>query len=157
VDYSWWDPTAAWWAKAQRADKHIADISAMVAAFNAAKAYEVGREATDDPIWIAFRLHVLTPPPVELLTTIGDALHNLRSSLDSVAYELARRHVAEPMTERQQKAVQFPIRSPRDGIISQRFPKPGVIVDSAREPVPLVARQPFGSKRTRKAPATPRP
>lgn len=70
---------------------------------------EVRREPADTPGTVAFRLHVVRPVPAELSTAIGDALHNLRSSLDSVAYELARRHVGDGMTERQQKAVQFPI------------------------------------------------
>jgi hypothetical protein len=47
--------------------------------------------------------------PVELLTTIGDAVHNMRSCLDSAAHELARQHLGCEMTELLAKASQFPI------------------------------------------------
>jgi hypothetical protein len=67
------------------------------------------REATDRPGGAVFRFHVRQPVPVELVTTIGDAIHNMRSSLDSVAHELARQHAGSNMTERQERATQFPI------------------------------------------------
>jgi hypothetical protein len=53
--------------------------------------------------------------PAQLLTTIGDALHNLRSSLNCFAYELARRHLGDVMTAGQQRAVQFPLSLDRAG------------------------------------------
>jgi hypothetical protein len=120
---SWRDPTAAWWAKADRAQQHIQDIGAMMAAFGQATAFEIRREPTDEPGKVAFRLHVNDPVPVQLLTTIGDALHNMRSSLDSVAYELARRHLGDVMTDNQQGATQFPIcldRAQFDSFLSRR-------------------------------------
>lgn len=104
---SWRDPGAAWWAKAERARKHIQDIEAMVVAFDPATAYEVLRDPSD-PGETALRLRVVRSVPTEMLTTIGDALHNMRSCLDSVAYELAQRY-AGAMTEKEQRAIQFPI------------------------------------------------
>ena len=50
------------------------------------------------------------PIPVHFSTTIGDALHNLRSALDCAAYELARRHVGCDLTEKEELACEFPIR-----------------------------------------------
>jgi hypothetical protein len=110
---TWRDPTAAWWAKAARAQRHIQDIGSKMAAFGHGTAFEIRREPTDEPGKVAFRLHVIKPVPVQLLTTIGDALHNLRSCLDAVAYELARRHLGDVMTDKQQGATQFPICSDR--------------------------------------------
>jgi len=69
---SWWDPSAAWWAKAARAQKHIQDIGALVATLERAAAYEIRREITDQPGRVAFRFHLLKPVPVQLLTTIGE-------------------------------------------------------------------------------------
>ena len=92
----------------------------MAAAYERAAAYEIHREATDIPGQDAYRFHVRAPAPVELLTTIGDALHNMRSCLDSVAYKLARRHLGDQMTSRQQAATQFPISKDRadfDGVL----------------------------------------
>lgn len=108
MDSSWWDQNAAWWAKAQRARTHIQAVASMVISYRAVTAHKVCPEATDSGTTL-YRLRVLKPVPVELLTTIGDALHNLRSCLDSVAFELARRHLGEAMTERQEGAAQFPI------------------------------------------------
>jgi hypothetical protein len=44
-----------------------------------------------------------------MLAGSGDALHNMRSCLDSIAYELARRHLGGNMTGDQEWAVKFPI------------------------------------------------
>ena len=110
---SWRDPTAAWWAKAARALKHIRDADSVASAYESAKPYEIRREATDRPGEVAFRFRLLKPVPVELLTIIGDAIHNMRSSLDSVAFELARQQLRGTMTDRQERAAQFPIAQDR--------------------------------------------
>jgi hypothetical protein len=47
--------------------------------------------------------------PVEISTTIGDILHNLRSALDSLAYEIARRSLDRPMTAEEERACVFPV------------------------------------------------
>jgi hypothetical protein len=106
---AWRHPSAAWWAKAARAQKHIQDVGALVTGLERAAPYQIHREVTDQPGRVAFRFRLLKPMPVHLLTTIGDVLHNLRSCLDSVAFELARRHVGDAMTEKQESAAQFPI------------------------------------------------
>jgi hypothetical protein len=75
---SWRDPSAAWWAKAARAGKHIDDIGYMVGEFEQAKPYQVRREPTEHPDEVAFRFHIDSLIPTKLLTTVGDALHNMR-------------------------------------------------------------------------------
>jgi hypothetical protein len=81
-----------------------------VSDYNPASAYEIVPEPRsgtgEDSHATDLRLKVPRKPPTELLTTIGDALHNLRSCLDSVAF--AMRHTGGTMTEKQQRAVQFP-------------------------------------------------
>lgn len=77
--------------------------------FGESKAYVVLREETDKPNVTAFRFKIIRQVPVQLLTTIGDAVHNMRSALDAVAYELARQHLNGAMTAKQMKSVQFPI------------------------------------------------
>jgi hypothetical protein len=109
VDRSWREPTAAWWAKLERADRHIKEIHSMMDSFDESGAYVVSRERTGRPNVVAFRFEILRQVPAELLTAIGDAVHNMRSALDSVAFELARQHLQGSMTERQEKAVEFPI------------------------------------------------
>jgi hypothetical protein len=105
----WWDRSSAWWAKAARARKHIEDISSMVWAFERSDPYEIRSDPTGQPGELAYRVHVRTSVPPEIVTTIGDALHNMRSCLDSIAFELARQYVGDGIFERQQRAAQFPI------------------------------------------------
>jgi hypothetical protein len=109
---SWWDPAAAWWAKAPRARKHVQDILAMAAQYEMCEPCELVAETTGIANETSYRLRILKPVPVELQTTAGDAFHNMRSCLDSVAYELAARQVGD-LTEKQQLAAEFPIRATR--------------------------------------------
>lgn len=104
------DLDAAWWAKARRAGKHIADLRSMVSQFDPETAYELKCEPAKEPGTAALRFTVRRAVPIEILTTIGDVLHNMRSCLDSVAFELARGHLGEQMTEKQEGDVVFPIR-----------------------------------------------
>src|SRR5579871_7392 len=77
--------------------------------FDESTAFSVSREVTDKPNIVAFRFHIRQEIPVVLLTAIGDAVHNMRSALDAVAYELARQYLNDQMTDKQKGASQFPI------------------------------------------------
>jgi hypothetical protein len=94
----------------------------MAAQYEMCEPYEIVAEPTGIANETAYRLRILKPVPVELQTTAGDAFHNMRSCLDSVAYELAARHVGN-LTEKQQLAAEFPIRANRaefDGFFRER-------------------------------------
>lgn len=41
VDNSWREPRAAWWAKLERANKHISEIYSIMGTFDESKAYAV--------------------------------------------------------------------------------------------------------------------
>jgi hypothetical protein len=110
MDESWRDPTAAWWAKLARARKHVEDVLRIAAQYEMSEPYEIIPEPVGRPGETGYRLHIIRPVPVELQTTAGDAFHNMRSCLDSVAYELAARHVGA-LTEKQQLGAEFPIRA----------------------------------------------
>lgn len=109
MDQSWKDPSAAWWAKVERARKHIQDLGTMVLEFEQSQPHEVAKDRTETPGEVAYRFRVLRTVPSEMLTVVGDALHNMRSCLDSIAYELAHRFVGASMTDKQQTASYFPI------------------------------------------------
>jgi hypothetical protein len=64
---------------------------------------------TDIPGRTEYRLHIHNPMPPEISTTIGDILHNLRSALDSLAYEIALRGVDRPLTAKEERACVFPV------------------------------------------------
>lgn len=109
-DESWLDPTSAWWAKAERANFHLFSLHNLVTEFRASEPYRVIVQPTDAHGRTAYRLRIHQPMPVEISTTVGDVLHNLRSALDSLAYEIARRGLDRPMTTEEEQACAFPIR-----------------------------------------------
>jgi hypothetical protein len=74
------------------------------------RALQVVPPPTDTPGRTEYRLHIHKPVPPEISTAIGDILHNLRSALDSLAYEIALRGRDRPMTKKQERACVFPVR-----------------------------------------------
>src|SRR5215218_10964164 len=55
------------------------------------------------------RVKVLNPPPAAFRPLIGDCLHNFRSALDNLAYELAVAHHRGPLPHPYFKDSEFPI------------------------------------------------
>jgi hypothetical protein len=81
--------TASIRAKIQRAEKHISDLNVEVSAFLATNPYSAIRH--DDPKTGNYELRLWTRDCLpQLLTILGDAIHNLRSALDHLACELVR-------------------------------------------------------------------
>jgi hypothetical protein len=62
-----------------------------------------------------FYCQVLRKPPSELSLIIGDCLHNFRSALDNLVYEIAVRCQRGPLPPKVEKALQFPIHGTRKG------------------------------------------
>jgi hypothetical protein len=108
-DPSWLDRASAWWAKDDRAQNHLRSLDRLVAEFRASEPYTVVPQPTDTPGRTEYRLHIHTPTPPEISTTIGDVLHNLRSALDSLAYEIALRGLDRPITTKEERACVFPV------------------------------------------------
>lgn len=79
---------------------------------------------------ISVRLRADTEPPLSLGVIVGDVLHNLRSALDSAAWETCRRVGVEPEREAQ---VYFPIGvDPRRWSSQAERMLPGVTADRLR-------------------------
>jgi hypothetical protein len=108
IDQSWHDPNAAWWAKLDRAWKHIESLRRVVDAYRAAKPCEIVPEPTDAPGRTAYRVRIRQQVPVVVSTIVGD-VHNMRPALDSVAYEMAVRHLGRTLTRKELVATAFPI------------------------------------------------
>jgi hypothetical protein len=81
----------------------------LVEQFRASQPYSVLHEPTDKPGRVAYRLRITRPVPVAIGTTVGDALHNMRAALESLAFELAGRSHAARLTPAQERASTFPI------------------------------------------------
>jgi hypothetical protein len=100
----WLDRTSAWWAKADRAHYHLRSLHRLVAEFRSSEPYTVVPQPTDTPGRTQYRLQVRTPMPPEISTTHWRHLHNLRSALDSLAYEVALRGLDRPMTTEEERS-----------------------------------------------------
>ena len=82
------DPECPWWAKLRRADNLIAEIEVRLEVLNAAGCgWEILR-ATDAEQAVVYRLQLIEPISADFAVLVADAIHNLRSSLDQVAYQL---------------------------------------------------------------------
>ncbi|GAA4256480.1 hypothetical protein [Dactylosporangium darangshiense] len=114
VDPQWNDPTSSWWAKANRAGEHVESLRRQVDAFRAAAPYSLTPEPTDIPDQLAYRLRLHQPVPVAINTTVGDILSNLRASLESLAFEVARLGHGGVLTPEQEETSTFPIKATPD-------------------------------------------
>src|SRR5690242_8372649 len=107
------DPDAPWWAKLRRAQVHINEVRQRVDALQSAGIWSIEREPTAGADRWAYRFRINQAVPADLLAAVGDAVANMRSALDYVAYELARHHVVETggeMGDEEEAATAFPIR-----------------------------------------------
>ena len=95
------DLDAAWWAKLRRASTHRETLARLVAEFQASKPYTLNPEPAEKPDEVAYRLIIRREAPAEISTVVGDVLHNLRSALDSLAYELAVQSKGAALTKRE--------------------------------------------------------
>jgi hypothetical protein len=93
---------------------HLRSLRDQVEQYRAANPYEVPPEPTDTPDRVAYRVHVRHHVPVAINTIVGDIVHNLRSALDSLAYEMAVGHVGRPLKDAELKASAFPVRATPD-------------------------------------------
>lgn len=108
-DPAWDDQNSSWWAKINRAREHVESAHRLVERFRAAQPYSLLPEPTGTPGRVAYRLRITQPVPVTISTAVGDALHNMRAALESLAFELAVRSHAERLTAAQERASTFPI------------------------------------------------
>lgn len=108
-DPAWNDRNSSWWAKINRAREHMESARRLVEQFRASRPYSLLPEPTNNPGRVAYRLRITRPVPVAISTTLGDALHNMRAALESLAFELAGRSHAARLTAAQERASTFPI------------------------------------------------
>jgi hypothetical protein len=58
---------------------------------------------------VVYRIRLIEPISADFAVLVGDAIRNLRSSLDQVAYQLAVQHFG-PLTEDAERMTRLPIR-----------------------------------------------
>jgi len=83
-------------AKIKRANKHIQDAKSIIEAFRNTDPYGVRVEIDLESGHKIQRVHQRAPVPEELSLVIGDAVHNLRSALDHLAWQLVEKNGNTP-------------------------------------------------------------
>jgi hypothetical protein len=78
------DPLTGVRIKIERAEKHITDLVAECDAFIKLYPYEIVGEQNPDTRKYVVTCRVPKPPPLEWGAVAGDAIHNLRSALDTL-------------------------------------------------------------------------
>jgi hypothetical protein len=76
--------------KIERAQKHIRDLDFAIRAFCDSEPYTLGINKQLEISHIAIYVKDAQPVPREISTTLGDAIHNLRSAFDHVMYLLVK-------------------------------------------------------------------
>jgi hypothetical protein len=90
--------------KVDRARKHLGELEAARNQFFADKPYVIESRRNSLTGFDEFSVTNLREPPTEIGLIAGDAIHNLRSSLDHLAYELVLSNGMSPT-----KQTSFPI------------------------------------------------
>jgi hypothetical protein len=100
--------------KLQRAQALIDEVSVIVDNWLDGDAFEI--EAVTDAATgrNVERVSLRESPPERLALVVGDAVHNMRVALDHAVFEAASRAASAPLTERQERALMFPIHKTRD-------------------------------------------
>lgn len=97
-------------AKVDRADELRAVIEHEINAYLLGGPFQLRDQVVPDPPRFEVFVESVTPPPPRLGVLVGDFVHNLRSVLNHLVWQLALTQVAEPSRD-----VQFPIRTKRGG------------------------------------------
>lgn len=93
----------------RRATQHIDEAVRLLQAFEQSQSWRVEEGAGRFPNEQAFTLRSTAQVPADTITVIGDAIHNMRSCLDAVAYALAEQYLGRRLTESQMELPSFPI------------------------------------------------
>ena len=98
--------------KTERARSHIDALAIEVSSFSLSSPCYLVFDDDSDPEFKVLKLKRTRPIPENIFLITGDAVHNLRSALDHLAYELVKIEISKPRKKSQEhllEDVQFPI------------------------------------------------
>ena len=101
------DPECPWWAKLRRAESLIDETGTLRGAQQSGE--WLGDCSGDAEEAVVYRIRLIEPISADFAVLVGDAIRNLRSSLDQVAYQLAVQHSGS-LTEDAERITKLPIR-----------------------------------------------
>lgn len=99
--------------KFQRAREHVAELERRVREFIDSKPFEVYEEEEQATGDLVTRVRIHRQPPAELGLVIGDIVHNARTALDHLAWQLVLAGGNEPSD-----TTAFPISKSRDAFLA---------------------------------------
>ena len=103
----WMVDPGPWWAKLRRAESLIDVI--RHASRGSTELEWLGDRSGDAEEAVVYRIRLIEPISAGFAVLVGDAIRNLRSSPDQVAYQLAVQH-SGPLTEDAERMTELPIR-----------------------------------------------
>jgi hypothetical protein len=122
------------WIKVERAKEHISDLQALVERFDHAEPYRVLSYCELDTGDLVYEVKVSDQPPLRWSAIVGDAIHNLRSSLDLMVCETVR---AKGNTVK--KATGFPVfKSARACVDEFKSGAPGQVQGAPKKVVDFI-------------------
>ena len=90
--------------KVERARKHLRDLKLARDNFINSKSYRLERENNLETGYNIYRVFDIQSPPAEIGLIVGDVIHNLRSALDHLTYQLVLVNGSSPT-----KQTAFPV------------------------------------------------
>ena len=103
------DPLFGVRSKIERAKQHIVDLDGTLRAFYDSNPYRVSHKRDPQSRKLVYYVKSVEATPPRIALVAGDAIQNLRGSLDHLAYQLLLVGTAGRPTPRQIKKVAFPI------------------------------------------------
>jgi len=132
--------------KLMRAMEHMGALYAATQIFSESSAYAVGIEPDPDTGEKVVKVSLASEPPVTIGTLVSDCVHNLRQSLDHLAYRLAI-EISGSDPPPNEKTAGFPIHNSNNGFRSNLATKIG---DPEKIPRPIIKAltklQPYNSR-----------
>src|SRR6266700_3295672 len=83
-------------AKIERAKHHIGDLEERVRVFLESKPYSVAHDKNSETCERVCRVQIRAQPPLILPLIVGEVLHQLRGSLDHLAWQLVEANGEKP-------------------------------------------------------------
>jgi len=93
--------------KIERAKTHVHNLDALIGKFGQQNPYRLVGNLDPNTGDSIFRFAKVAPLPSDIPLIVGDAIHNLRSALDHIAWALFERYKTDPKVKRRE--VFFPV------------------------------------------------
>jgi hypothetical protein len=84
--------------KFRRAADHLKEVERLLLAYMSPQPYKITPEKDPD-VGLSFWITLREEPPDDISLAAGDCIHNLRSALDHVVYELSLRTAGRPVSQ----------------------------------------------------------